>query len=532
MATWTVGSGKTYSTIQAALDALYTSVTTNAFTETQTIEVYAGTYVESVTPNTGLNPTAAYRLVITVAAGNSPIVDGASGQTTGIRINGIDYVTVNGIEVKNNTIRGIYVYTASQYAIITNNTVHHNDYNIFVTGSSNNAIVSGNTSYLATTVCLQVDGDNHTVFSNTAYSATYVGISITGDATSIYNNISYSNGQHGISLSHCNGLLCYGNELYLNTQNGINMNQCNDFRVYNNFIHNNTLVGISQYNSNTNPGTYYYIYNNLTYANAGGGISIYNSDGVEYYNNTSYNIAATYNILVEICANVLVKNNIFYCGNSKRIYGIAATATSGLVLDYNVCYITGGAKTGVYSGVDYATLALWKAGTSKDASSIDSDPLFDNLGGTTAADYKVGSGSPAREMGLDLSTIFTVDYFGTTRPQSSAWDVGFYEYPFTPSPVTPTKNMNYVVVTNTGTALAKPTGDTIEINGYSLKSNGATGSFDVLDDTDLVFSIPKTTAAGSLTVNRFPVGIKFKGSVVITGSVTNLAAITLFYIQD
>src|SRR3989339_662026 len=96
MSVRTVGSGQTYSTIQAALDNLYTTVGSVGFTETHTIQVYDGTYTETATPNTGLNPTSAFRLVFEAASGNTPIVDGQSTRANGFYIDAIDYVTVNG----------------------------------------------------------------------------------------------------------------------------------------------------------------------------------------------------------------------------------------------------------------------------------------------------------------------------------------------------------------------------------------------------------------------------------------------------
>jgi hypothetical protein len=51
-----VGPGKTFSTIQSAFDQVYADWGTGDFTGTVTVRVYAGTYAENVTPNTGLNP--------------------------------------------------------------------------------------------------------------------------------------------------------------------------------------------------------------------------------------------------------------------------------------------------------------------------------------------------------------------------------------------------------------------------------------------------------------------------------------------
>ena len=67
--------------------------------------------------------------------------------------------------------------------------------------------------------------------------------------------------------------------------------------------------------------------------------------------------------------------------------------------------------------------------SSQDANSISSDPLFIAFEGTEAANYQLETGSDCLNAALDLSAVFTTDYFGTTRPTgANTWDIGFYEY--------------------------------------------------------------------------------------------------------
>jgi len=54
-----VGPGKTYSTIQSALDQLWTDQGASTFTASQYIRVFAGTYDDNVVPNAGLDPDEA-----------------------------------------------------------------------------------------------------------------------------------------------------------------------------------------------------------------------------------------------------------------------------------------------------------------------------------------------------------------------------------------------------------------------------------------------------------------------------------------
>ena len=56
-----------------------------------------------------------------------------------------------------------------------------------------------------------------------------------------------------------------------------------------------------------------------------------------------------------------------------------------------------------------------------------SSPVFANASGTTAADFKLSGASPAVNVGVTLTAV-TTDFWGTVRPQSSAYDIGAYEY--------------------------------------------------------------------------------------------------------
>jgi hypothetical protein len=104
---------------------------------------------------------------------------------------------------------------------------------------------------------------------------------------------------------------------------------------------------------------------------------------------------------------------------------IQAGSTTDFASDYDCLYLPNATDhVGHWSGTDY-TFADWKTNSGQDAHSISADPLFANAGGTTAADYKITTGSPCQDAGTDVS--LTEDYFGTTVPQGVAPDIGFHE---------------------------------------------------------------------------------------------------------
>lgn len=57
------------------------------------------------------------------------------------------------------------------------------------------------------------------------------------------------------------------------------------------------------------------------------------------------------------------------------------------------------------------------------AHDVTGDPMF--VGG---GDYRLTSGSDAISAAVDLSSLFTTDLLGTTRPQGGGWDIGAYEF--------------------------------------------------------------------------------------------------------
>ena len=78
-----VGPGKTYSTIQAAVDQLWTDQGAAVFTASQYIRIFADTYDENVVPNTGFRTNEAYGYTLVIEGDPAEGRDNIIVQPTG-----------------------------------------------------------------------------------------------------------------------------------------------------------------------------------------------------------------------------------------------------------------------------------------------------------------------------------------------------------------------------------------------------------------------------------------------------------------
>jgi hypothetical protein len=150
----------------------------------------------------------------------------------------------------------------------------------------------------------------------------------------------------------------------------------NDVRY--NFIRDNGRGMVTRGNNN-------YIANNIIVNNAGPGVNILNYSGMEVYNNTIY-------------------------GNS----GVAIS--------------NGGSGTQIKNNIMWQNDGTVSGGTQ--VTNLTTDPSFVVGSPVNAVDFKLQSGSAARNAGTDLSSPegITDDFEGEPRPKGSAFDIGAYEF--------------------------------------------------------------------------------------------------------
>jgi hypothetical protein len=178
------------------------------------------------------------------------------------------------------------------------------------------------------------------------------------------------------------------------------------FRAYNNFVYD--------YEVNVT-GTTYYSY-----------VLRAASGTVEFYSN-SVNIgdvvtaSPIYGFYGGTAA--VLKNNIFRIGEPTTTCYAIYRASGTLTSDYNCVYGTGtGYNMGRDGSTDYATLALWQSGTSRDSNSVEGDPGF-----VSATDLHIDSLATLVDSAATPIAGITTDIDGDVRNPTFP-DIGADEY--------------------------------------------------------------------------------------------------------
>ena len=208
-------------TIQAAIDAIPSSLGEPYIVQVQD----SGTYNEQVTVS-GKTTSVTNTITIPAQSGQTPTISWSVNSQYVIKIDGVDYVTLEGLKITSNSSYnqiGVWVYSSDYFILqnneidqngkndtkgirvqisndgkITKNIIHHNYIGAeiyYINPGSNNNTIHNNLLYDNTAEGIQFhNSGGHSIFNNTIYQSGGKGIAINPDAKSnsvIKNNIIY-----------------------------------------------------------------------------------------------------------------------------------------------------------------------------------------------------------------------------------------------------------------------------------------------------------------------------------------------------
>ena len=351
-----------------------------------------------------------------------------SSSNTVIDLNGAKHITFNGLNIVNNSGRGVWLRNDAD-----SNTVMNCNILVSTTGTST-AMAGIVASASPTGLTGGADVDYLTVTGNTIEGGYYAIVSYGNGTTSkvngavIENNTcisqyyygvyAYYNQNISIKENTVNGLrntASYGFYLVYADNFFIERNQTNDSKTY----------GIYLSSANTGltsaPTTRSTFINNMI-TSAGSGAYFTTVSYVDVFHNS---IEGVYGYRQFTPVSMDVRNNIFV-GASNYAFESSVAAVAPNVVDYNLYYKRGGTNLIKDGTPTYATLALWKTAVpALNTYSLEGDPVF-----ASATDLHV-VGSLANDAG-DNTVGIAVDIDGDTRPASGSTVVDMGADEFTP----------------------------------------------------------------------------------------------------
>lgn len=369
---------------------------------------------------------------ITIDGGTSGIIEcTANGDSLANQqqASGVALSSCSNIEIKNLTIQNIYVHVYSNSSAV-------NSGGVFADNTSYLSIHDNTINHAYYTVMLYTSNSNiaHVnVYDNTisgsasalTFSLGNIGTAI--DDLNIYNNdvtMGY-NWYDPADNNHIDGIHLWGQGA---------SNYLTNVRIYGNYFHgqsggSHSTAMIFLEDAIINP----LIYNNILVATtdspSNGLIYIKfpsNASSPKILNNTFYGISNNdigVSVTTDSTTTPYFVNNIFVNIDTAVYY--QSSTTGAITADNNDYY---GVSTMSRMGdIYYSTIANWRTylggcpNSGNECSSITTNPDLNN-------DYTEKISSPTIDAGISLSTYFTTDIVGISRPQGAAWDIGAYEY--------------------------------------------------------------------------------------------------------
>ncbi len=398
------------------------------------------TYYETLTVAASGSPGS----FITIDVGaNSPspsghdgtvIIDGGSSRNSGIVIYNYNYINVNGL------------YGAATYKLLVRNHI----------GTGVGSVQVRNSSYTYIDYVKVDNGKSRGVFFDNADHSRIRGSEVrTG-------SVNYNAETDGLYLQFGNDNIVESNYVVISNADSTNhmdclqvANQENRLIIRSNWLEWTNGLGNNQSQTFIIEGSsdWVYFYNNVV---LGGSNNPYQAalfkaadGGVHYiWNNI---IIAQHPTGIALKSNSMtdaefgaIKNNIIYSPNGYPVF--LNTAVTPSKMDHNLLYRSSGSYVSYMNGTNRTWVQHQAAGY--DPNGINADPDY-----SKGNEYRLNATSPCIDAGTSLSSYFTSDRDGVTRPVGTAWDIGAYEFEATSEPTkTPTATL-----TRTPTATVPPT---------------------------------------------------------------------------
>lgn len=396
--------------------------------------------------NNGTSPSTPWltlsRAVAAAAAGDTVNLQGGCVQAGG------SIITVAGSSGSQLTFtsygtgQGIIDGTSVTYAIETNGASYINLTNLEIRNAQNvdvflrnsqNITVDRSTIHAAFGQCIYIGtgGGSHLISNNNIYACGVTNTTFGSGSGIQTDNAEISPSTFRSNYIHDLGSAGGGDHAIYDQTNG----DVSQFNYFSN-ITGGTAIKID--------GNNVVVQNNVFTNDASGGIYQDPYSGMQAVGNTFYN-TGTVSPFAAIFVNGngsqtgnVIKNNIDVVPGSRySTFVTLATSAAGVVSDYNDVYGSGIWWGQWSNGGSYSSLAAWKTGTSQDAHSIASNPLFS---GAAVGIFTLQAGSPAIDAGANLGSTYQTGILPastwpavvSTANQSNygaGWEMGAFIFP-------------------------------------------------------------------------------------------------------
>ena len=378
-----------------------------------------------------------------------------------------NYIVIEGFEIRNYTTTnanrvpvGIFITGSAHHIQIKNNHIHHiennggsdgNAHGIAVFGTEapdtiHDLLIQGNDLHdlkLGNSEALVLNGNvaNFAVTKNLVHDNDNIGIDLIGFESMAPDPV-YDQARDGlVSENVIYNIDTISNPAYFGEQSaaGIYVDGGTRIVIERNRVYQSNF-GVEIASEHQGKATSYVtVRNNLIYNNHVAGLALGGYDTLRgsthhcvIVNNTFFhndsNQAGNGELYIQFDTyDNVIKNNILAANDQSLFITNAYTQNSNNVVDYNLFFASAGADNSEWQwkNVFYQGFDAYRAATGNDAHSLFADPQFVSA---ATPDLHLPAGSPAIDMGENLTDVGSVDFDGQIRVQNGVVDMGALEW--------------------------------------------------------------------------------------------------------